>query len=64
MKVILLIGKIATGKTTYAKTLGGMLISCDQLMQSMSPFSIRLLMLLARNSFTKSSPVMPHAFMA
>ena len=37
MKVILLIGKIATGKTTYAKTLGGMLISCDQLMQSIFP---------------------------
>lgn len=37
MKVILLIGKIASGKTTYAKGLGGMLISCDQLMQSMFP---------------------------
>ena len=37
MKVILLIGKIASGKTTYAKGLGGMLISCDQLMQTMFP---------------------------
>ena len=37
MKIILLIGKIASGKTTYAKKLGGMLISCDQLMQSMFP---------------------------
>lgn len=37
MKVILLIGKIAVGKTTYARKLGGMLISCDQLMQSMFP---------------------------
>ena len=37
MKVILLIGKIASGKTTYARKLGGMLISCDQLMQSMFP---------------------------
>ena len=37
MKVILLIGKIASGKTTYARKLGGMLISCDQLMQSIFP---------------------------
>jgi len=37
MKVILLIGKICTGKTTYARELGGMLISCDQLMQSLFP---------------------------
>lgn len=37
MKIILLIGKICCGKTTYARTLGGMLISCDQLMQTMFP---------------------------
>ena len=37
MKVILLIGKICCGKTTYARTLGGMLISCDQLMQTLFP---------------------------
>ena len=37
MKIILLIGKICVGKSTYAKGLGGMLISCDQLMQSMFP---------------------------
>ena len=37
MKIILLIGKIAVGKTTYARSLGGMLISCDELMQSMFP---------------------------
>lgn len=37
MKIILLIGKICCGKTTYAKTLPGLLISCDQLMQSMFP---------------------------
>lgn len=37
MKVILLIGKICVGKSTYAKGLGGMLISCDALMQSMFP---------------------------
>ena len=37
MKIILLIGKICCGKSTYAKELGGMLISCDQLMQSMFP---------------------------
>ena len=37
MKIILLIGKICVGKSTYAKKLGGMLISCDQLMQSMFP---------------------------
>ena len=37
MKIILLIGKIAVGKTTYARGLGGMLISCDELMQSMFP---------------------------
>lgn len=37
MKIILLIGKICCGKTTYARTLPGMLISCDQLMQSMFP---------------------------
>ena len=38
MKIILLIGKICCGKTTYAKSLKGtMLISCDQLMQTMFP---------------------------
>ncbi len=38
MKIILLIGKICCGKTTYAKSLPGtMLISCDQLMQTMFP---------------------------
>lgn len=38
MKIILLIGKICCGKTTYAKSLAGtMLISCDQLMQTMFP---------------------------
>ena len=37
MKVILLIGKICVGKSTYARELGGMLISCDQLMQTMFP---------------------------
>ena len=37
MKIILLIGKICCGKTTYARTLEGMLISCDQLMQTMFP---------------------------
>ncbi len=37
MKIILLIGKICCGKTTYAKTLDGMLISCDQLMQTLFP---------------------------
>ena len=37
MKIILLIGKICCGKSTYARALGGMLISCDQLMQSMFP---------------------------
>lgn len=37
MKIILLIGKICVGKTTYARGLGGMLISCDQLMQTMFP---------------------------
>ena len=38
MKIILLIGKICCGKTTYAKSLPGtMLISCDQLMQSLFP---------------------------
>ena len=37
MKIILLIGKICVGKSTYAKELGGMLISCDQLMQTMFP---------------------------
>ena len=38
MKIILLIGKICTGKSTYARTLPGtLLISCDQLMQSMFP---------------------------
>lgn len=37
MKIILLIGKICVGKSTYARGLGGMLISCDQLMQSMFP---------------------------
>lgn len=37
MKIILLIGKICVGKSTYARELGGMLISCDQLMQTMFP---------------------------
>ena len=38
MKIILLIGKICCGKTTYAKSLPGtMLISCDQLMQTLFP---------------------------
>ena len=38
MKIILLIGKICSGKTTYARQLPGtMLISCDQLMQTMFP---------------------------
>ena len=37
MKIILLIGKICVGKSTYAQTLPGMLISCDQLMQTMFP---------------------------
>ena len=37
MKIILLIGKICSGKTTYARTLRGMLLSCDQLMQTMFP---------------------------
>ena len=37
MKIILLIGKICVGKSTYAKKLGGMLISCDQLMQTLFP---------------------------
>lgn len=38
MKIILLIGKICCGKTTYASSLPGtMLISCDQLMQTMFP---------------------------
>lgn len=38
MKIILLIGKICTGKTTYAASLPGtMLISCDQLMQTLFP---------------------------
>lgn len=37
MKIILLIGKICVGKSTYARTLDGMLISCDQLMQTMFP---------------------------
>lgn len=38
MKIILLIGKICCGKTTYAKSLPEtMLISCDQLMQTMFP---------------------------
>lgn len=38
MKIILLIGKICCGKTTYAKSLPGtILISCDQLMQAMFP---------------------------
>ena len=37
MKIILLIGKICCGKTTYAKKLPGLLISCDQLMQTMFP---------------------------
>lgn len=38
MKVILLIGRICCGKTTYARTLPGtLLLSCDQLMQTMFP---------------------------
>ncbi|MBQ2952361.1 MAG: AAA family ATPase [Clostridia bacterium] len=38
MKVILLIGRICCGKSTYARTLPGtMLLSCDQLMQTMFP---------------------------
>ena len=38
MKIILLIGKICCGKTTYARQLPGtLLISCDQLMQAMLP---------------------------
>ena len=38
MKIILLIGRIACGKTTYAKAQAGtVLLSCDQLMQSMFP---------------------------
>jgi predicted kinase len=37
MKIILLIGKICCGKSTYAKGMGGMLISCDQLMQTLFP---------------------------
>ena len=37
MKIILLIGKICVGKSTYARELGGMRISCDQLMQTMFP---------------------------
>ena len=37
MKIILLIGKICCGKSTYAKGLSGMLISCDQLMQTLFP---------------------------
>ncbi|MBQ8202550.1 MAG: AAA family ATPase [Clostridia bacterium] len=38
MKIILLIGRICSGKSTYARALPGtMLISCDQLMQMMFP---------------------------
>ena len=38
MKVILLIGRICSGKTTYARTLPGtLLLSCDQLMQTIFP---------------------------
>lgn len=38
MKIILLIGRICCGKTTYARTLPQtMLLSCDQLMQTMFP---------------------------
>ena len=38
MKIILLIGRICSGKTTYAATLPDtLLISCDQLMQTMFP---------------------------
>ena len=38
MKVILLIGRICCGKTTYARTLPGtLLFSCDQLMQTLYP---------------------------
>ena len=37
MKIILLIGKICCGKSTYAKGMDGMLISCDHLMQTLFP---------------------------
>lgn len=38
MKVILLIGRLCCGKTTYARTLPGtLLLSCDQLMQTLFP---------------------------
>ena len=38
MKVILLIGRIGCGKTTYARSLPGtLLLSCDQLMQTLYP---------------------------
>ncbi|MBQ8556540.1 MAG: ATP-binding protein [Clostridia bacterium] len=38
MKIILLIGRLCCGKSTYAKALTGtMLLSCDQLMQTMFP---------------------------
>jgi len=38
MKIILLIGKLCSGKSTYARSLPGtVLISCDQLMQTMFP---------------------------
>lgn len=38
MKVILLVGRICCGKTTYARSLPGtLLISCDQLMQTLFP---------------------------
>lgn len=38
MKIILLIGRIACGKSTYARSLQGtVLLSCDQLMQTLFP---------------------------
>lgn len=38
MKIILLIGPICCGKSTYARALPGtLLLSCDQLMQTMFP---------------------------
>ncbi len=38
VKIILLIGRIACGKTTYARTLQGtLLLSCDEVMQTLFP---------------------------
>lgn len=38
MKIVLLIGTLCAGKSTYARSLPGtVLISCDQLMQTMFP---------------------------